>query len=157
MLVKIAPAGPQKEHPYVVDELVLPEWFMDDRARRAKALVDRMARQEWERDNPDYVERTDRSLRDTKPDFYVNRDNPNRVVIAVGAGEVFREDLKDLTMRVKEKPDPAKDPKWRKQHDVINDLDRLAEMQKDQKAGRMSPSRPTGSLRFQMKWEGSKA
>ena len=122
---------------------------------RARVMALRMAAQELYRSDSGYREEIDRARKDTKPDFFVNRENPNRPVITVGAGVEWFEDMRDLSRRVAEKPDPAKDPKWKKRYNVHNDLDRRDEWIKDARAGRLSPSRPYGTMRFHIsrKWE----
>ena len=65
----------------------------------------------------------DHELRDTKPDFYVDKSVPGRTIITVGAGELFREDLIDMAKRTLEKPDPRNNPDLSKRARILNDLD----------------------------------
>ena len=118
--------------------LYLPEWTVYkeklkrlEGMNRSGQLLEGLIRQEKQKQLPGYQEEVDRQLKDTKPEMYKDNSDPNRPVIVVGAGTAWREDLKDLARRTKEKPGPKKDPKWRKKFDVINDIDRNDQFRKD--------------------------
>ena len=72
-----------------------------------------------------YQYEKERGLKDTKPNFMLDRSEPGRVIITVGAGNVWREDLKDMGRRAKERPDPRKNPRLAKSlNQVQNDIDK---------------------------------
>ena len=70
----------------------------------------------------------DRELKDTKPDFFVDKSVPGRPIIAVGAQRLWRDDLRELALRTLEKPNPI--PALGRGKGILNDIDRYAEYNK---------------------------
>lgn len=105
-------------------EVPIPLWIPDHYGyERHLKNVEARVKADMERLSPQAIEDHEHDLRDTKPDFYVDKSVPGRVVVTVGAGELFREDLKDMARRTLEKPDPRKNPKLSKRDRIMNDLD----------------------------------
>ena len=105
-------------------EVPIPLWIPDQYAyERHMKNVEARVQRYMDQQTVQAQEDRDHELRDTKPDFYVDKSVPGRMVITVGAGELFREDLKDMARRTLEKPDPRKNPALSKRDRIMNDLD----------------------------------
>lgn len=102
----------------------VPIWLPDHYAyERHLRNVDARVKADMERQTVAYSEEKDRALKDTKPDFIVDKSIPGRTIITVGMGELFREDLKDMALRTLEKPDPRNNPDLSNRGRILNDLD----------------------------------
>lgn len=110
------------------DKQALPIWIPDHYAyerhieRLNKRIVEK-AKQDRLRKDPAFQEEVNHKLRDTKPDFIVDKSVPGRDVFVVGAGVHWREDLRDMAKRTLERPDPRKNPRLSKRDRIYNDLD----------------------------------
>jgi len=117
---------------------MVPFWVPDHVAyqehmkRAAKLIEQRMEQQRLEKD-AGFVYERDQKLKDTKPDLIIDRTDPARAIVVVGAGEHWREDLKDMAKRKREQENPL--PHLSKRNRLINDLDRQGEMVKAARKG----------------------
>jgi hypothetical protein len=100
----------------------------------ARQQVAMLKHEDLMRNDATYREDWIRAHKDEKPDMVTVKKN-GRQVMVVGAGTGWRLDLEEIGLRKLEQPDPAKDPKWQKRHDIINDIDRAAELNKAAKKG----------------------
>ena len=137
VLIKINSAEVSKESKIRRDGDVpfyVPEHLAQN-VRRAEILVRQMAERDRLSKLPGYKEDKEKALKDTKPNV-ISMGTPRRPIFVVGMGTMWREDMQDLGRRVAEKPDPKTNPKIRKMFDIINDIDRAAELHKARKTGR---------------------
>ena len=87
---------------------------------RNQARLEASIKQQIRDRDPHYIEQKERDQKDTKPDFYTNTSDPSRTIVTVGAGQKWFEDLKDLSKRTLEKPNPKLDPRY--QRDLRTDV-----------------------------------
>ena len=92
-----------------VDQLWVPNHIAERIQTHKRMVALAKHRVLMERD-PAYREDYERKQRDTKPIMYVDTTTRGRPVIIAGGRGMWYLDAKDLAQRLKEKPDPAKDP-----------------------------------------------
>ncbi len=144
----MAPGTAQRERALAAGgqvPLAVPSWYAD-RVERQQARAEfegrghriamELAEKERRKKDTAFQEDQNRSLRNTKPVAYMDDSDPDRPVMVVGAGTEWREDLRELAFRTKEKPDPKKNPIHRERADILNRLDMMAEANKWRKTGR---------------------
>ena len=96
-----------------------------ERINQQKRLRDYVRHNERMKKDPEYRAEYERKHKDTKPVFYMDTDTRNRPVMVVGGRGMWYKDLQELALRLKEKPDPAKElPRKNVKADVAMAVDR---------------------------------
>lgn len=80
-----------------------------ERINQQKRLHEYLLHRKLMETDPSYKEDYERKNQDTMPVMYVDDTTRGRPVIIVGGRGMWYKDMRDLALRLKEKPDPAKE------------------------------------------------
>ena len=111
---------------HVVDQLIVPGWYADILARRKRETA-RLAEETRLAKDAGYQLEKERAKKDTKPAYYMNKEDRHRPIMVFGGGGMWHEDMKDKARRMRENYNPLADPdrpRHNPREDVHTALDR---------------------------------